>query len=68
MIKFVAEATLTKPAVDAYRSKQRSALVAAGQEESAIPAHLEGRPGKRRWLERSKAMDHPMTPPNPSSV
>lgn len=38
--------------VDAYRLKQRSALTSSGVEETAIPAHLEVRPGKRRWQER----------------
>lgn len=54
---------LTSPTVDAYRNKQRSALIAAGQEIDAIPAHLETRPGKRRWLERARGIAHTATPP-----
>ncbi|KIV77106.1 hypothetical protein PV11_08937 [Exophiala sideris] len=54
-------------ALDAYRSKQRNALLAAGSEPSSIPAHLESRPGKRKWLQRTKAGTQPMTPPTTAS-
>lgn len=40
--------------VDAYRTKQRTALVGTSSESTAIPPHLEVRPGKRRWLERTR--------------
>lgn len=52
--------------VDAYRNKQRSALIAAGQDTSTIPAHLETRPGKRRWLERTR-VNEPVNPPTAAS-
>ncbi|OAL39551.1 hypothetical protein AYO20_00948 [Fonsecaea nubica] len=54
-------------ALDAYRSKQRSALLASGSDPSHIPAHLEIRPGKRRWLERTRATTQALTPPAPTS-
>ncbi|KAG9767979.1 hypothetical protein KCU88_g7351, partial [Aureobasidium melanogenum] len=50
-------------ALDAYRSKQRSALLAAGSETLTIPAHLETRPGKRRWMERTRPTTQASTPP-----
>ncbi|KAF2770612.1 hypothetical protein EJ03DRAFT_290876 [Teratosphaeria nubilosa] len=40
--------------LDAYRNKMRSTMVASGQEVSTIAPHFETRPGKRKWLERSK--------------
>ncbi|ETI23847.1 hypothetical protein G647_05654 [Cladophialophora carrionii CBS 160.54] len=54
-------------ALDSYRSKQRSALLAAGSDPSTIPAHLETRPGKRKWLERTRAATPAPTPPNPTA-
>jgi hypothetical protein len=56
-------ARLTHATVDAYRGKQRGALLASGQDASSIPAHLETRPGKRRWLERTSAINPPIEPP-----
>lgn len=53
--------------VDAYRSKQRSALLAAGSDSSSIPAHLETRPGKRKWHERTRPVTQAPTPPNATS-
>lgn len=50
-------------ALDAYRTKQRSALIGAGQDASTIPAHLEVRPGKRRWIERTRPASRPESPP-----
>jgi hypothetical protein len=50
-------------AVDAYRNKQRSMVVVAGPESSAIPSHLETRVGKRRWNERSRGTIRTATPP-----
>ncbi|KAK5219473.1 hypothetical protein LTR72_007857 [Exophiala xenobiotica] len=50
-------------ALDAYRSKQRNALLEAASDPSTIPAHLETRPGKRKWLERTRPVTQPMTPP-----
>lgn len=41
-------------AVDAYRNKMRSTMLAAGQDPAEIPQHLETRPGKRRFLGREK--------------
>jgi hypothetical protein len=40
-------------------------LVASGTEVDTIPAHLETRPGKRRWLDRnqSQGIAHTATPP-----
>ncbi|KAK5076627.1 hypothetical protein LTR64_005894 [Lithohypha guttulata] len=49
-------------ALDAYRTKQRSALVGAGQDTSTIPSHLEVRPGKRRWFERTRPGSNPSSP------
>ncbi|KAE8377236.1 hypothetical protein BDV26DRAFT_305056 [Aspergillus bertholletiae] len=40
--------------LDAYRNKMRSTMLAAGQEPTAIPRHLETRAGKRRFLERKR--------------
>ncbi|EXJ56231.1 uncharacterized protein A1O5_12687 [Cladophialophora psammophila CBS 110553] len=55
-------------ALDAYRSKQRSALINAGSDPSNIPAHLETRPGKRKWLERTRtAAAQAPTPPGAAS-
>ncbi|OQD80329.1 hypothetical protein PENANT_c036G00829 [Penicillium antarcticum] len=39
-------------AVDAYRNKMRSSMLAAGQDPSEIPDHFETRRGKKRFLER----------------
>lgn len=39
--------------MDAFRGKQRSALQTSGIEDNDIPAHLEVRPGKRRWHARA---------------
>lgn len=41
-------------AVDAYRNKMRSTMVAAGQDVANTAPHFETRVGKRKWLERSK--------------
>jgi len=54
-------------ALDAYRTKQRTALSGASQDVSSIPPHLEVRPGKRRWLERTRPIQHPSTPPQKTS-
>ncbi|PYH48938.1 uncharacterized protein BP01DRAFT_288398 [Aspergillus saccharolyticus JOP 1030-1] len=40
--------------LDAYRNKMRAAMVAEGQDPSAIPQHFETRAGKRRFLERKR--------------
>jgi hypothetical protein len=37
-------------------------MVAAGQEVSNIAPHFETRPGKRKWLERSKRQRRADTP------
>lgn len=50
-------------ALDAYRTKQRSTLMSAGQDVSVVPDHLETRPGKRRWVERTSAISPPDQPP-----
>ncbi|RMZ91030.1 hypothetical protein DV736_g1727, partial [Chaetothyriales sp. CBS 134916] len=47
-------------AVDAFRSKQRGALMSAGHDAASIPDHLELRPGKRRWLERQNTIKPPV--------
>ena len=39
-------------AVDAYRNKMRTSMLAAGQEPSEIPEHFDTRHGKRRFLNR----------------
>ncbi|RMD43443.1 hypothetical protein DV735_g1684, partial [Chaetothyriales sp. CBS 134920] len=49
-------------AVDAFRSKQRGALMSAGHDAASIPDHLELRPGKRRWLERQNTIKQPVEP------
>ncbi|EXJ92711.1 hypothetical protein A1O3_01263 [Capronia epimyces CBS 606.96] len=54
-------------ALDSYRGKQRSALLAASSETSTIPAHLEIRPGKRSWLERKNPTTQALTPPAAAS-
>ncbi|KIW27691.1 uncharacterized protein PV07_07410 [Cladophialophora immunda] len=54
-------------ALDAYRSKQRSALLASGSDPTHIPAHLEIRPGKRKWLERTRAATQAPATPVPAS-
>ena len=41
-------------AVDAYRNKMRSTMLAAGQEPASIPRHFETRAGKRQFLERKR--------------
>jgi hypothetical protein len=41
-------------AVDAYRNKMRSTMVAGGQDVASIAPHFETRTGKRKWLERTK--------------
>ena len=40
--------------VDAYRTKMRSTIIAAGSEVTSISPHFETRMGKRRWLERNR--------------
>ncbi|RMZ78453.1 hypothetical protein DV737_g3863, partial [Chaetothyriales sp. CBS 132003] len=57
---FLARADMT--AVDAFRSKQRGALMSAGHDAASIPDHLELRPGKRRWLERQNTIKPPVKP------
>jgi hypothetical protein len=54
-------------ALDAYRNKQRSMMVTAGQESSAIPSHLETRVGKRRWNEKGSGPLRTATPPAAST-
>lgn len=41
-------------AVDAYRNKMRSAMLANGQDVASVAPHFATRPGKQRWIERSK--------------
>jgi len=42
-------------ALDAYRNKMRSSMMAAGTDVTTTAApHLETRVGKRKWLERSR--------------
>jgi hypothetical protein len=37
--------------------------MSSGQDASSIPSHLETRPGKRRWQERTSAITQPIEPP-----
>jgi len=55
-IKFIDKQNneLTDLAVDAYRNKMRSTMVAGGQDVASIAPHFETRTGKRKWLERTK--------------
>lgn len=41
-------------ALDAYRNKTRSSMMAAGMDVTTSAPHLETRAGKRRWLERTR--------------
>ncbi|GAB7359723.1 hypothetical protein MBLNU230_g6898t1 [Neophaeotheca triangularis] len=40
--------------LDAYRNKMRSTMISAGQGPATIAPHFETRPGKRKWLERTR--------------
>ncbi|MCJ1299508.1 hypothetical protein MMC08_002300 [Hypocenomyce scalaris] len=49
-------------ALDAYRNKMRSTMVAGGQEVTTVAPHFETRVGKRKWLERSRKSKRATTP------
>ncbi|KAI9828227.1 MAG: hypothetical protein M1819_004579 [Sarea resinae] len=49
---FAGRTMFLQRALDAYRNKMRSTMVAAGQDVSAVAPHFETRVGKRKWLER----------------
>ncbi|KAA6414213.1 MAG: ribosomal L24E [Lasallia pustulata] len=49
-------------ALDAYRNKMRSTMIAGGQEVSTVAPHFETRVGKRKWLEKSRKSKRANTP------
>jgi hypothetical protein len=55
---------LTALAVDAYRNKMRSTMLAPGHVSTApnVAPHFETRVGKRRWLERGRKSKRAASP------
>ncbi|KAF3914880.1 hypothetical protein ABW20_dc0106190 [Dactylellina cionopaga] len=51
---FAGRTMFLQRALDAYRNKMRCALIANGQDATAVAPHLETRAGKRKWLERNR--------------
>ncbi|KZF23080.1 hypothetical protein L228DRAFT_261177 [Xylona heveae TC161] len=51
---FAGRTIFLQRALDAYRNKMRSTMVAAGQDVSTVPPHFETRVGKRKWMERDR--------------
>ncbi|KAF3939628.1 hypothetical protein ABW19_dt0203143 [Dactylella cylindrospora] len=51
---FAGRTMFLQRALDAYRNKMRSSMIAAGQDVSTIAPYLETRVGKRKWLERNR--------------
>ncbi|EPS37932.1 hypothetical protein H072_8450 [Dactylellina haptotyla CBS 200.50] len=51
---FAGRTMFLQRALDAYRNKMRCALIANGQDATAVAPHLETRVGKRKWLERNR--------------
>ncbi|EWC48139.1 hypothetical protein DRE_02718 [Drechslerella stenobrocha 248] len=51
---FAGRTMFLQRALDAYRNKMRCALIANGQDATALAPHLETRVGKRKWLERNR--------------
>ncbi|KAL9579523.1 MAG: hypothetical protein Q9212_005064 [Teloschistes hypoglaucus] len=49
---FAGRTMFLQRALDAYRNKMKSNLVAGGQQVATAAPHLETRIGKRKWLER----------------
>ncbi|KAK6504968.1 hypothetical protein TWF481_006901 [Arthrobotrys musiformis] len=49
---FAGRTMFLQRALDAYRNKMRCALLANGQDATAVAPHLETRVGKRKWMER----------------
>ncbi|KAI5791934.1 hypothetical protein EDC01DRAFT_616249 [Geopyxis carbonaria] len=51
---FAGRTMFLQRALDAYRNKMRSSMMAAGTDVTTSAPHLETRVGKRKWLERSR--------------
>ncbi|KAG0136701.1 hypothetical protein HOY82DRAFT_536098 [Tuber indicum] len=51
---FAGRTMFLQRALDAYRNKMRSSMMAAGTDVTSTAPHLETRAGKRRWLERNR--------------
>ncbi|KAF8463888.1 hypothetical protein BDZ91DRAFT_660799 [Kalaharituber pfeilii] len=51
---FAGRTMFLQRALDAYRNKMRSSMMATGQDVTVSAPHLETRAGKRRWLERGR--------------
>ncbi|KAI9874211.1 MAG: hypothetical protein M1830_010058, partial [Pleopsidium flavum] len=51
---FAGRSMFLQRALDAYRNKMRSTMMAAGQEVTTVAPHFETRVGKRKWVERSR--------------
>ncbi|KAI9772737.1 MAG: hypothetical protein M1840_000332 [Geoglossum simile] len=49
-------------ALDAYRNKMRSSMMAAGNDAATVAPHFETRIGKRKWLERNRRSRRAGTP------
>ncbi|KAI9782140.1 MAG: hypothetical protein M1835_004105 [Candelina submexicana] len=59
---FAGRTMFLQRALDAYRNKMRSSMVAAGQEVSIVAPHFETRVGKRKWQDRSRRSKRESTP------
>ncbi|KAF8242014.1 hypothetical protein K440DRAFT_566819 [Wilcoxina mikolae CBS 423.85] len=51
---FAGRTMFLQRALDAYRNKMRSSMMAAGTDVATSAPHLETRVGKRRWMERTR--------------
>jgi len=51
---FAGRTMFLQRALDAYRNKMRSSMMANGQDVVSSAPHLETRVGKRKWLERNR--------------
>jgi hypothetical protein len=60
---FAGRTMFLQRALDAYRNKMRSSMMAAGTDVTTSAPHLETRAGKRKWLERNRRSK----PSSPSS-
>jgi len=59
---FAGRTMFLQRALDAYRNKMRSTMMAAGQDVSNVAPHFETRVGKRKWLERNRRAKRDASP------
>jgi len=59
---FAGRTMFLQRALDAYRNKMRSSMIAAGQDVVSVAPHFETRVGKRKWLERNRRSKRSSSP------